>query len=125
MLIHAALLAAVHAHPAEEVTPTLPEPPAPEKELSEGEMLYVQDRPACVRVKVFPAMVSIPVRELAPVFCAAEYVTVPLPVMLPDDVMVIQPALLAAVHAHPVPAVTLTLPDPPEAGTDALTGEMA
>jgi hypothetical protein len=45
---------------------------------------------------------------------ATEYATVPLPVPLPPDVIVIQPTLLLAVHAqHVSDAVTATLPVPP------------
>jgi hypothetical protein len=40
-------------------------------------------------------------------------VTVPLPVPLAPDVTVIHEALLTAVHPQPLPAVTVTLPDPP------------
>jgi hypothetical protein len=39
--------------------------------------------------------------------------TVPLPLPLAPDVTVIHDALLTAVHPHPLPAVTVTLPDPP------------
>ena len=40
------------------------------------------------------------------------------------EVMVIQAALLAAVQAHPLGAVTVTLPVPPSAATEALVGSM-
>jgi len=40
-------------------------------------------------------------------------------------VIVIQLAPLAAVHAHPPPAVTLTLPDPPVAPNEADLGPTA
>jgi hypothetical protein len=39
-------------------------------------------------------------------------------------VIVSQGALLDAVHAHPVPAVTFTVPVPPSAGTFWLVGEI-
>ena len=39
--------------------------------------------------------------------------TVPFPVPLAPDVTVIHDALLTAVHPQPLPAVTVTLPDPP------------
>ena len=44
--------------------------------------------------------------------------------MPPDGVIVIHAALLAAVQAQPAPAVTPTLPLPPEADTDALAGDI-
>jgi hypothetical protein len=50
--------------------------------------------------------------------------TVPLPVPLAPDVIVIQPALLVAVQAHPLAAVTLTEPLPPLAGIAAVAGNM-
>jgi hypothetical protein len=45
-------------------------------------------------------------------------VTVPLPEPLAPPVTVIQLALLAAVHAHPAPMVTPTLPLPAAAATE-------
>ena len=39
--------------------------------------------------------------------------TVPLPVPLAPDVIVIHDELLTAVHPQPLPAVTVTLADPP------------
>jgi hypothetical protein len=47
-----------------------------------------------------------------------------LPVPLAPDVIVIQEAPLAAVQAHPLGAVTVTVPEVPEAATDADVGEM-
>ena len=65
--------------------------------------------PASVTVKVLPAIVTVPVRELVVVLAATLTCTVPLP--LPDvpDVTVIQDALLVDVHAQPAVAVTATL----------------
>jgi len=48
-----------------------------------------------------------------------------LPLPLAPSVTVIQSALLAAVHAQPVAAVTLTVPVPPPAGTEDDSGAMA
>jgi hypothetical protein len=67
----------------------------------------------CVTVKTCPAMVSVPVR-VGPFVGATENPTAPGP--LPDaSVTEIQGALLDAVHGHPGPAVTATVPDPPAA----------
>ena len=44
--------------------------------------------------------------------------------MPPDGVIVIHAALLAAVQAQPAPAVTPTLPLPPEAETEVLAGDI-
>ncbi len=62
---------------------------------------------------VFPATFSVPVREDVAVFAATRYETLPLPV--PDEplVIVIQLASLVAVHAHPFPVLTETVPLPP------------
>ena len=61
-------------------------------------------------VKNWPAMVSVPERELQLVLAVAVQVTVPLPEPLagaPDS----QPgALLETVQLQPVPAVTVTVP---------------
>src|SRR4029453_8175053 len=68
----------------------------------------------CLTVTVCPAIVIVPVRLRGrPVYGATEKVTVPFPLPLSPPVMVIQEALLWAVHGHPVPAVTITLPVPP------------
>ena len=54
----------------------------------------------------------VPVRA-GPVVAAAANVTVPAPLPLAPDVMVIHGALLDAVQAHPAAALTLTVPVPP------------
>jgi hypothetical protein len=48
-----------------------------------------------------------------------------LPLPLDPDVVVIQLAPLAAVHVQPLGAVTVTVPVPPLAAAEALTGAMA
>ncbi|HEY3547206.1 MAG TPA: hypothetical protein VGK17_14120 [Propionicimonas sp.] len=48
-----------------------------------------------------------------------------LPVPLLPLVTVSHDALLEAVHAHPAAAVTVTVPVPPKAGTNALDGVRA
>jgi hypothetical protein len=70
---------------------------------------------AWVTVKVLPAIVRVPVRA-APVLAAMVYATVPLP--LPDvpEVIAIQAALDAAVHAQPPPVESATTPFLPSAG---------
>jgi hypothetical protein len=70
MVIQLALLVAVHEQPAPAVTLTLPVPAVYAYEALVGEIEYVQDpAPACVTVKVFRAIVIVPVR-LLPVFAA-------------------------------------------------------
>jgi hypothetical protein len=68
-----------------------------------------------VTVKVWPAIVNAPVRA-APVLAATVKVTDPLPLPVAPEVTVIHCTLLAAVHAHPTAAVTVTgVPAPPVA----------
>ena len=55
----------------------------------------------------------VPEREEDPVAGATVYWTVPDPVPLTPEVMLIQPALLVAVHAHPSAGVTAMAPVPP------------
>ena len=80
--------------------------------------------PACVTVKVLPEIVSVPVRDVPAVLAAIVNVTVPPPDPVAPAVTVIHVALLTAVHAHPVGAVTVVLPVPPPATTDWLVGEI-
>lgn len=64
------LLAAVQAHPVGIVTPTLPVvAPAPADPLV-GDSVASHAAPACVRVNVCPAIVSVALREEAVVFAA-------------------------------------------------------
>ena len=79
----------------------------------------MQAAAACVTVNVCPAMVIVPVRELVFGLDEALNVTVPLPLPLAPPVTVSQDVLLlTAVHAHPVAAVTPTLPVAVPAPTD-------
>ena len=75
--------------------------------------------PTCDTVNICPAMVNVPLREVVELFAAALKLTAPLPEPLAPAVMVSQLAPLVAVHAHPVPAVTLVVPVPPVAATFA------
>jgi hypothetical protein len=80
------------------------------------------DVPACVTVNVRPATVSVPMRWPVPVFGATVKATLPAP--LPDAplVIVIQAALLVAVHAQPVLAATDSEALSPAAGEFRLMG---
>jgi hypothetical protein len=71
-VIQAALLVAVHVHPAAAVTLTLPEPPDPGTLVDPGEIVGAHEVPACVTVKVLPATVTVPVREDVLGFAATE-----------------------------------------------------
>ncbi len=113
MVIQASLLAAVHAHPVAVVTLTEPDPPPAGTVCEVG--LRVNEQPELwVTVKVWPAMVIVPVR-CGPVFAATENCVAPLPLPLAPEAIVIHAALLVAVQAQSLAAVTLTEPPPPVA----------
>jgi hypothetical protein len=124
-VIHAALLVAVHVQPVAAVTATKPVPAADVTFADDGEIagLHVVAA-ACVTVNMLPPTVSVPVRDAVVVFAATPNVTEPLPVPLAPALMVIQAALLVAVHAQPVAAVTTTVPAPAAAVTVADAGEI-
>jgi hypothetical protein len=118
------LLTAVHAQPAGAVTATVPVPPLDTTLCEVGEIVSVQVIPACVTVKLLPAIVSVPERVDTPVFAAAVNDTEPLPDPDAPAVMVSQLSLLTAVHAQPDGAVTATVPVPPFATTVCDGGEI-
>src|SRR5438034_1244960 len=74
-------------------------------------------------VTTAPAPVTVPEREPAPGFAAALIVTVPLPLPLAPLWTVSHDALPAAVHVHPLPAVTLTVVVPPALGRLRVVGD--
>lgn len=90
-------------------------PPAASMVCRSGAMLKVH---ACawLIVNACPAILSVP--DLgAPGFGAALNDTLPLPLPLAPDVMVIQSASLRASHVQPPAVVTPTEPEPPAAST--------
>ena len=86
---------------------TLDAPPADVADADPGVSAKEHERPAWVTVKVLPAIVTVPVRALVEVLATTTTCAVPLP--LPDvpEASVIHEALLVAVHAQPVVAVTV------------------
>jgi hypothetical protein len=78
----------------------------------------------CVSASAFPAMVNEPLREDVPLLAVTEYVTVPFPDPLAPDVIEAQLRLSVAVQAHPLPAVTATVAEPPPAAIDCDVGEI-
>ena len=123
-VIQEAWLTAVHAQPPPVVTVLVPVPPAAANDALVGEVLNVQLAAACVTLNVTPAIVNVPERLVVAVLAATLKPTLPLPVRAAPLVTVIQEAWLTAVHAHPLPAVTVLLPVPPPAANDALLGEI-
>ena len=75
-------------------------------------------------MKTFPAAVIVPVRLLPVVFAATEKLTPPSPIPIPNEVIVIQPALLVACHAQRFSHETARLPDPPLRPRVAVLGAM-
>jgi hypothetical protein len=74
--------------------------------------------PLCVTVRVWPAIVNVPVREVVDVLAATLYDTVPVPVPLLPPVTVIHVVLLLTpVHAQPLLVVTVADCAPPAAAT--------
>ena len=128
-LIHEALVAAVHAHPAGAVTPTEPGPPRAVSEALLAPSVYVHvgvGAAAWLTVNVWLAIVIVPLRA-APVFAATVKPTDPLPVPLAPAVTVIHDALLTAFHVQlAVDGVTvIAVPAPPVAAIDSLFGATA
>jgi hypothetical protein len=119
----AALLDADHPQPPAVRTSKAPAPPPAGLEAEAADSENVQPCP-WLTVKVRPAIVSVPERD-GPVVDATVKLTVPFPVPLAPDAIVIHASLLAADQAHPDPAVTPTEPAAPEAGTFCVSGAIA
>ena len=70
-MIQPTLLVAVQLQPVPAVTVTVPVVAADVVRLEDvGAMVNVHGAPACVTVKVLPAIVIVPVRDVVPVFAA-------------------------------------------------------
>ena len=71
IVIHVALLAAVHAQPVPAVTVTVPVVAADDVRFDDvGAIVNVHGAPACVTVNVCPPIVIVPVREVVLVLAA-------------------------------------------------------
>ena len=73
---------------------------------------------ACVTGKAIPAIVMVQLRCTQSRFSPTLYDTLPLPVSFVEDVKVIQspPGDFVAIHAQPLPALMLMLPELPVYG---------
>src|SRR5687767_11173319 len=121
---HGALLNDIHAQVDPVATDTAVVSPAAGELRTVGEMPKVQAvLAAWVTVKVWPAMVMVPVRW-APVLPATTTLTAPLPVPVAPDITISQLTLLAAFHAHALVVVTATLVDSPIDGALSVVGEI-
>jgi hypothetical protein len=117
-VIHVALLTVVHAQPVAAVTVAEPVPPPAPIDCEVGEIVGAQDAAASLTVKVFPPIVSVPLRAVVDGFAVALNATDPVPLPDAPDVTVNHVSLLVAVQAQPAAAVTATVPVPPVAVTD-------
>jgi hypothetical protein len=110
IVIHAALLVAVHAQPVAAVTLTVPPVIPAAGTLAEAAAIVgAQGAPACVTVNALPPMVIVAERAVVVGFAVTLYETDPFPLPVAPALMVIQAALSVAVHAHPVGDVTATV----------------
>jgi hypothetical protein len=122
MTIHGALLVAVQSQLPAVDSVAVKLPPAAGAFHVAGETVYAQGVPAWVTVNVWPATVSVPVRDAVDVLAATTKPTTPFP--LPDAPLpiVIQETLLVAVQAQPLADVTDTVALSPAAGEFQLAG---
>jgi hypothetical protein len=113
IVIHDALLVAVHSHPATVVTATVPEPPVWRTDDESGLMLKRQPL-FCLSVKTCSPIRRAPVRA-GPSDAPTRNATVAAPVPDGADVIDIHAASLCADHGQPASVVRLIAPVPPSA----------
>lgn len=106
------------------VTVIVPVPPPGGIVRMTGLTVNVHEELGSVTTNVRPAIVSVADRAVDVVLPAAVNPTLPEPVPLAPVRMVTHDALLVAVQLQPAPAVTITVPMPPEAARDWLAGEI-
>jgi hypothetical protein len=121
-LTHAAPLAAVQAHPAIVVKPTVPVPPAALNVCPLEPRLYGHEMVSWDTLTARPATVTVPVRTVDPGFAGRVRVTIADPLPLAGDTE-IHAALLTAVHPQPASAVTARVVAPPAAPIDRVSGD--
>ena len=97
---------------------TLPAPPADPKEALVAFNVKAQEAPAWVTVNIAFLTLTVPLLDAVLVFAPTEKATVPLPVPLKPEVIVMNCALLTAVQEQVLAAVTRKVPLPPAAATD-------
>ena len=111
MCTHDAEAPAVQGHPTLVLTVTDPDPP-PSGTLADVGLILKLQPELCVTVNVRPAIVSVPLRA-GPVVEATLNCTVPFPLPEAPLLIVIQAALLVAVHSHAATVATETDAEPP------------
>ena len=82
------------------------------------------EMPSCVTVKVFPAIVMVPVLDADPVLAMTEKLIEPFPVPLLLEVITIQDVFAAAVQSQGEELDTLTIPVPPDPPKERPVGEI-
>ncbi|HET7218196.1 MAG TPA: hypothetical protein VFJ02_09105 [Vicinamibacterales bacterium] len=113
---HVALLTALHEQPVGAETLAVLDPPLALTLRLVGEIEYVHPVPDCVTVKVWPAIVIVPLRWVVLVLAATVNATVPFPDPLAPVEIAIHDAPLVAVQLQPVVAATVAVEDSPVAG---------
>ena len=123
-VIHDTPDTAVQVQPVATLTSTLASSPDAAAFWVAGVRVALQAAPACVMTNGWPATVSVVDRELAVVFAATLYPMVPLPVPDVGVLNVTHVAVFCVFQKQPRPDVTLIVPLPAPAVSDALDGEM-
>ena len=124
-VVHETPLAAVQSHEVPDMTRMLPFDALAGTARLVDERVNVHTGGACVTAKEWPPRVIDAERVAVVAFAATLYEIVPLPLPVVALVMVNHGALLAAVHAHPLLAVTEKLPADACPETDTLSGDNA
>ena len=122
IVIHDALLVAVHSQPAPVATATVPEPPVCSTERDSGSMVTWQPLP-WMTVKICSPIRREPVL-VGPSHAPTRNATVPGPAPEVADVIEIHAASLWANQGQAASVVTLTVPDAPSAPIDRDVGAM-
>jgi hypothetical protein len=123
---HEAPLDVFQPHPLPALTVTVNESPAAGELRTVGAIVYEHGvEPAWFTVSVRPAIVMVPVRDDDAVFAATAIETLPLPEPAEPAVTVSHDAAPEVFHAHPLPAVTVTVNDSPAAGELRVAGAIA
>src|SRR5262245_11203889 len=100
MVIHDALLVAVHWHPPSTMTLMPPDPPGASNVTAPGSIVAVQLEGACETLCTTPPIATVVERALPVEFADTAYVTLPSPLPLDPVVMVSQESFAVAVQAH-------------------------
>ena len=116
--IHGAWLLALHAQPAPVVTATgFPAPPPAPIDWFVGAIENAQVPPSWETVKVWLEILNVPVRA-APALALTTKLTTPSAVPAPPAVIPTHGTVLVADHGQPLRVRSVTVPEPPAAGTN-------